>query len=158
MDRKKTLIYLIILIFIAAVFGLILLNKGDGPVSGCILSNSSIETVELYKKAEDLKGDGIYGVMASERNKLVQKYNTEIPQDKELYENIYLVECRKGTKIKIKWVYDSNMIKEEEKALTEDQTGVISYQLEGSKVKSGTYCVEAYYEDKKILSQNFEVK
>lgn len=158
MNKKKSIIALAILVGIAVIFGFILVNRGDGPIMGMILSTKSVENEQEYKEIETAKNDGVYLVTSMESNKYVEKYKKDIPQNKDLYANIYLAECRQGSKFIIKWVYKNNVIKEEEKALGTDQKGVVSYRLEESKVKEGSYTIEIYFESKKIFTQNFNAK
>lgn len=155
MKKKQAIIALIILIVIAVFGGLILVNKGDGPVTGVMLSAKPAADENAFGKTEADKTNYLISVM--EYNKFVEKYNTKIPENNDLYAHINLVECRKGIKVKVKWLLQNTAVKEEEKPLLTDQKGIISYELEGEKVKKGSYVIEIYYADKKILTENFIV-
>lgn len=158
MSKKVSLIILCVFIAIAVVFGLILVNKGDGPVMGTIISSIPIDSEQGYKNLENEKSKEVFIIRAEEINKLVEKYKKSIPQGKDLYVNLNLVECIKGTKIKVKWICNKSTVKEEEKTLLTDQKGIIWYKINGSMVIKGDYDVEGYIDNNKIFTENFNIE
>jgi hypothetical protein len=150
MSKKATIIAVAVLIAAAVIFGLILVNKGDGPVMGLTFSDKAL--------ADGSTGSGVYLTVNKEFNKYTEKANAEIPAGKDLYANISLVECPKGAEFNAKWITDGQTVKEEAKKLDTDRKGTISYLLEANKAKSGNYTLELYREGKKIFEHKFIIK
>ena len=150
MSKKATIIAIAILIAAAVILGLILVNKGDGPVMGVIISDKAL--------TDGSNDSGVYLTVNKEFNKFNEKVNSDIPADKDLYANFSLVECPKGSEFNIKWINNNQTVKEEILKLATDQKGTISYLLEASKAKSGNYSLELYNEGKKIFEHRFIIK
>jgi hypothetical protein len=68
MRKRNSIIILLALAAAAVLLGLILVNKGDGPVAGMIVSDRSINSMEEYKAQEASPGTGIYKVTIGEYN------------------------------------------------------------------------------------------
>jgi hypothetical protein len=158
MNRRTSIIALAVLIAAAVLFGLVLINKGDGPVMGMIISDKAIGDVENYKNTEAQQDQGTYMVLAKEFNKLNKKLEKRIPSGRDLYANVYVVECPKGTEFTAKWIMDGKNIKEETRAAAEDARSIVTYLLEGSNAKAGGYTFELYKEDHRIFSMEFSVE
>ena len=158
MNKKTSIIALSILVAAAVFFGYIFVNKGDGPVMGMIVSDRAIEDTRSYKLQESSPGKESYLILTTEFNKLTEKFKAEIPNGKNLYSNINIVECPKGLQFTAKWVSDNKSIKEETKPLTTNQSGIISYLLEANLANKGSYSFELYNEGKKIFEKNFKIE
>jgi hypothetical protein len=70
----------------------------------------------------------------------------------------FVVECPKGSQFTAKWLLNGENIKEDSKALSTDKSGIISYLLEGTLVKKGSYSFEVYYEGRKVLEKDFQIE
>jgi len=158
MNKKTSVIALGILIAAAILLGLLLINKGDEPVAGMILSDKALDNLDVYHSAEQLHGDGIYLVVSKAFNKFREDYKAGIPEGKDLYITIYLIECPKGSEFTIKWLKDGKVIKDEIGILSTEATGVISYMLDESSVVKGIYGIEIYDGDKRIFDKEFSVE
>jgi hypothetical protein len=158
MSKKTSVLVLAIFITIAILLGLLLLNKGDEPVSGVILSDKSLSNLEIYHQAEKLHGQGIYLVVTKAFNKFREDYKAVIPEGKALYATLYFIECPKGSQFTLKWLKDSTAIKEEIGVLTTNTTGVISFMLEEGYVEKGSYTIVLYDGDKAIFEKEFSVE
>ena len=153
---KKTSIIVVALLVAAAVFlGLVLVNKGDGPVAGMIMSDKTAESVKDFEAVKISEDSGVYLILEKAYDKFVEKLINNIPAGRDLYANIYLVECPKGSIFNVKWVSEGKTVKEETKELATDKKGVVTYVLDGSNVKSGNYTLEIHTENKKIFEHNF---
>lgn len=157
MSKKTSIIAITLLIAAAVFFGLVLVNKGDGPVVGMIMSDKMTVSVKDFETVNPSQDNGVYLILEKEYNKFNEKFITEIPAGKDLYANIQLVECPKGSKFTARWVTEGNTVKEETKELVTDQKGVASYVFDGNKVKSGNYTLELYDEGKKIFEYKFPI-
>ncbi|GEM_PF-1098023 len=158
-EYKKTSIAVLVIIIIAAIIiGLVLVNKGDGPVTGMILADSKIENKDAYYNAVETHGGGVYLVVSNAFNKFQEDYKVEIPSGEDLYATIHLVECPKGSEFIGKWIKDGNVIGEDKGIVTTGPEGVISYMLEGEKVVKGSYIFELYDGDRKIFERTFSVE
>lgn len=156
---RKTAITVLIIIVVAAIFmGLLLVNKGDGPVMGMILADNAMEDIETYDSAAKMHADGIYLVVSNEFNKFEEEYNADIPENKELYITIHFVECPKGSEYTGKWIKDGKVIQENNGTLPTGPEGVISYLLDGDSVVKGGYTFELYDGDRKVFEQSFSVE
>lgn len=158
MNKKTSVIVLGIFIAASILLGLLLINKGDEPVAGMILSDKVLDNIDVYHNAEQLHGEGIYLVVSKAFNKFQEDYKARIPEGKDLYTTIYFIECPKGSEFIIKWLKDGKVIKDEIGILSTDTTGVISYMLDGSYVVKGIYSIELYDGDKRIFEKEFTVE
>ncbi len=158
MSKKTSIIAITLLIVAAVILGFIFVNKGDGPVMGMIISDKTIINVQNFQTAKSSQDSDLYMVLDKEINKFNEKAKTGIPAGKDIYANIYLVECPKGSQFTVKWIIEGKTIKEETKELSTNQRGVISYLLEGNKLKSGNYILELYSEDRKLFKYGFSVE
>jgi flagellar hook assembly protein FlgD len=107
----------------------------DSTVSTVVLSNTKI----------------------TEESALNSSANTTIQFGKDLYANVLFIESPKGMKYTAKWIKDKETLKTDEQKMTSDKKGVISFELDGSKVTKGNYTIGIDYKDKKIYSENFTV-
>jgi len=158
MNKKTSAIVLGIFIAASIFLGLLLINKGDEPVAGMILSDKALDNKDAYHSAEQLHGEGIYLVVSKAFNKFQENYKTRIPEGNDLYATIYLIECPKGSEFIIKWLKDGKVIKDEIGILSTEATGVISYMLDGTYVVEGFYSIELYDGDKRIFEKEFSVE
>ncbi|SFR96889.1 hypothetical protein [Anaeromicropila populeti] len=158
MKKKTSLIVLMIFIVLAILIGFVLVNKGDGPVSGMILADKVLDNIDEYNSAEETQGSEIYLVVSSAYNKLEEEYKTSIPESENLYATIHIVECPKGSEFTGKWLKDDEVIKEDVVTLATDSEGVVTCMLDGDNVTKGSYSFELYEGDRKILEKTFSVE
>lgn len=158
MNKKTSVIVLVIFIAASIFLGLLLINKGDEPVAGMILSDYVLDNKDVYHKAEQLHGEGIYLVVSKAFNIFREDYKAGIPEGKDIYAAIFFIECKKGSEFMIKWLKDGKVIKDEIEILSTDAMGVISYMLDGSYVVKGIYSIEIYDGDKRIFEKGFSVE
>ncbi|MBN2879484.1 MAG: hypothetical protein JXN65_07625 [Clostridia bacterium] len=157
--NKKTSTTVLTLFIIGAIFlGLLLVNKGDGPVMGMILAENPIENTADYNKSAQEQSEGTYLVLSNAFNKYQEDYSTSIPEGSPLYASVHFVECPQGAQYTGKWIFEGELLKEETGTLSTGPEGVISYMLEGGKVAKGSYTFELYDGDKKVFERNFSVK
>jgi len=157
--NKKTAMTVLTIIVVAAIFmGFLLVNKGDGPVTGMILADRAIENVETYSNDVQTHGDGIYLVVSNAFNKFEEDYKAEILESKDLYATIHFVECPKGSEYTGKWIKDGNVVQEDNGILLTGPEGVISYLLEGDSAVKGSYTFELYEGDRKIFEKTFSIE
>lgn len=97
-------------------------------------------------------------VYDNEFNKFKEKYKADIPEGKDLFVSFHFVECNKGMRFTVRWISDGVVVKEETKELQTNREGIISYPLEGSKAKGGSYKLELYSEKRMIHDLQFIVK
>lgn len=157
MSKKTSIIAITLLIATAVVLGFVLVNKGDGPVIGVIMSDKMVGSVKDFETVNLSEGSGVYIILKKEYNKFNEKFMTDIPSGKDLYANIYFVECPKGSKYTARWVTEGKTVKEEIKELVTEQKGVASFVFDGNKVISGNYSLELYNEGKKIFEYKFPI-
>lgn len=155
MSKKTSIITITLLIAAAVIFGLVFVNKGDGPIMGISMSDKVIVNVQDFKTINSSQDSGVYLILKKEYNKFTEKFTADIPAGKDLYANIHLVECPKGSRFTVRWITEGNTVKEETKELVTDQKGVISYAFDGNKVKSGNYTLELYTQGKKVFEYKF---
>lgn len=157
--NKKTSITVLTIFIVAAMFlGVLLTNKGDGPVVGMILANKAMESTDAYNNAEKAQVDGKYMVVSNAFNKFQEDYKVSIPANKDLYATVHLVECPKGSEYTGKWIKDGTVIHEEKGTLLTGPEGVISYMIEGNKVVKGSYAFTLFDGDKKIFEKTFSIE
>jgi hypothetical protein len=159
MRKKTTIIITTIIVVVAAIvfIGLMLVGKGEGPVMSMVLSDKAIESIQSLTAAKSSPDSGTYLILENEFNKYEEKYKTVIPAGKNLYASIHFVEVLKGTKFTARWIAAGKTVKEEIKEMLTNQEGVLSFLLEGNNVKSGSYTLELYGVDKKILEYEFSI-
>ncbi len=158
MNKRTSVFAVAILMVLAIGAGFILVNKGDGPVMGMVISDRAIENMQEYSAENIINNSGLYVVVEKEYNKFNEKFKTEIPVGKDLYANIQIVESPKGSKFTAKWVNAGKTVKEETKELTSDKKGTISYILDGDKTKSGKYTFELSISGKAVFKYEITVK
>lgn len=158
MKRKTTITILVIFIIAAIFLGLLLVNKGDGPVMGMMLSDRNIEDTQSYNDGAQTQGDGTYLIVSNAFNKYQEDYKSDIPQGDDLYAAVYFVECPQGSEYSCKWVKNGVTIKEDTGVLKTGPQGVISYILDGDKVEQGSFVFELYDGSKKIFEKEFSVE
>jgi len=157
--NKKTAIFVLTILVAAAIFlGFMLVNKGDGPVTGMIMANRALENMEIYNDAAGTKDDGIYLIVSNAFNKFQEDYQAEIPESNDLYAAIHFVECPKGSEYTGKWMKDGNLLQEDNGTLLTGPEGVISYKLDGDSVVKGSYTFKLYDGDKKMFEKTFSVE
>jgi hypothetical protein len=125
---------------------------------GMIISDKAIVDNKDYKDRESSPSQGGYLVAALEFNKLNDKFIDKIPEGRDLFFNIHVVECPKGSQFTAKWLLNGESIKEDTKALSTDKSGIISYPLEGTLAKKGHYSFEVYCEGRKVLEKGFQIE
>jgi len=158
MNKKTAVSVLIIFVAAAILLGLLLVNKGDGPVMGMIIADKAMENVDAYNDAADTQGAGIYLVVSNAFNKFQEDYQAKIPENNDLYAAIHFVECPKGSEYSGKWIKDGNLIQKDNGTLLTGPEGVISYKLDGDSVVKGSYTFELYDGDKKMFEKTFSVE
>ena len=158
MNKRTSIIAFAILVAAAVFFGFILVNKGDGPVTGMIISDKTLEDIESYKIQEKSHRSGNYMILAAEYNKFNEKFKSSIPMGKDLYFNISIVESPKGSSFTARWLSDGKAIKEETKELSINQRGVVSYILDSKLANKGSFTFELYYDSKKIFEKSFQIE
>ena len=156
--NKKTSITVLIAVIAAAVFlGFVLLNKGDGPVMGMMLSSGPVESIEEYEDAAEASGESVYMTVSKSIGKFQEDFGQSIPAGKDLYAAVYFVECPEGSQYTAKWIKDGSIAAEETGTLATGPKGVISYMLEGSLTAAGSYAFELYDGENIIFEKTFEV-
>ncbi len=158
MGKKAAWIVFAGIVVAAVLLGLLLLNKGDGPVAGMILSDSAIDTTDAYSAAEKNRGDGVYLVVSNAFNEYQADYSAGIPEGGALYANLHCVECAKGTAFTCQWLRDGASVAEESVSLTTEPQGVITSRLDGEAALSGSYTLEVYNGDNLIFEYSFEIE
>ncbi|MEX1378308.1 MAG: hypothetical protein AB1Z23_12660 [Eubacteriales bacterium] len=157
--KKKTTITVLAIFIVAAIFlGLLLVNKGDGPVMGMMLADKAMADTQSYNDSAQAQGDDVYLVLSNAFNKYQEDYKADIPKGDDLYAAVYFVECPQGSEYSCKWIKDDTTIKEETGVLKTGPQGVISYMLDGEKVEQGIYIFELYNGDSKIFERTFSVE
>ncbi|NTV89698.1 MAG: hypothetical protein HGA22_04960 [Clostridiales bacterium] len=156
MNGKKSVIVIGIFVVAAVLLGLLLMNKGDGPVAGLMLASSEASSIEAYgRMASD---NSKYVLLSNEFGGLKEKYHSGISTGQDLYADVHFVECLKGTEFKLCWSLDGKTVKEEVKKLEQDRQGVISYRLEKSLIEQGDWSVEILQEDQRLFKYSFQIK
>lgn len=107
----------------------------DSTVSTVVLSNTQI----------------------TEESSLNSSVDTTIQSGKDLYANVLFIESPKGMKYTAKWIKDKKTLKTDERAMTSDKKGIISFKFDGGQVTAGNYTFELDYKNKKIYSKGFTV-
>lgn len=158
MSKKSSIIAITLLIASALVMGLVLVNRGDGPVTGMIIADKAIANVQAFQSMKSSQDGSSYIILDKEFNKFSEKAKKVIPAGKDIYANVYFVECPKGSQFTAKWSSEDKLIKEEAKSLSTNQKGVIAYLLEGDKLKSGSYTLQLYSNATKIFEYEFSVE
>jgi hypothetical protein len=157
MNKKSSIISLTVLVVAAILFGIVLVNKGDGPVMGMVLADKVLTGEEDYEAVVGSRDAGVYLVLSNEMNKLKEKYKAEIPVGKDIFASVYFVECPKGASFKGKWILDGNVVYEETGILQSDKKGIVPYRLEAGKFKNGKCVFELYDGEKKIFGCTFDI-
>ena len=158
MSRKAAILSVTALIVAAVFMGLILVNKGDGPIMGMILSDKMIATVQDFENQSSSMDSGIYLNLKTAFNKLNEESANDIPAGKDLFASFYMVECPKGIETTVKWTTEAGTLKEETKRLETDRRGIISYLLDRGNVRNGNYTLELYIEGIKKFEHGFTVR
>lgn len=158
MKKKTATTVLVVMIVMAIFIGLLLINKGDGPVMGMVLADRTIETTDDYETAVETQGDGVFLILSNAFNKYQEDYKTDIPSGHDLYATVYLVECPQGSEYTAKWLQDGVVMQEELGVLQTGPKGVISYKLPSDNVIVGSYQFELYDGDEKIFEMSFSVE
>ena len=157
MGKKATIISLVIVIAAAILLGTVLLNKGDGPVAGIILSNGEIVDKGMYSDAEATH-DGVYLVVSNAFNRYQADYEADIPQGGTLYAAVHFVECPQGSAFTARWSRNGAVIAQEDGTLSTGPEGVISYKLDGAGVTGGSYTFALYQDGESIFQYSFAIE
>lgn len=158
MKKKTSISVMIVLIALAIFLGVLLVNKGDGPVMGMMLAEQVSADTDSYDNMAKTRNDGVYLVISVAYNKFRKDYETSVPKEKDLYALIHVVECPKGSEFTGKWIKDGKEIKTDTARLTTEREGVLSYLLDANEIEAGNYSFLLYNGDTKILEQAFSVK
>lgn len=158
MGKKAAITALIGLIACAILLGALLLNKGDGPVTGMILSGAPVADAEAYADAAEQRGDDIFLVVSNAFNKYQTDYQSAIPAGSELYASVYFVECPAGSVFTAKILNDGTAAFEQEGTLETGPYGVICYSLDGETLSAGDYVFALYDGEEQIFSQPFTLE
>ncbi len=158
MGKKAAITALIGLIACAILLGALLLNKGDGPVTGMILSGAPVADAEAYADAAEQRGDDIFLVVSNAFNKYQTDYQSAIPAGSELYASVYFVECPAGSVFTAKILNDGTAAFEQEGTLETGPYGVICYPLDGETLSAGDYVFALYDGEEQIFSQPFTLE
>lgn len=158
MGKKAAITALVGLIACAILLGALLLNKGDGPVTGMILSGAPVADAEAYADAAEQRGEGIFLVVSNAFNKYQTDYQSAIPAGSELYASVYFVECPAGSDFTAKILNDGTAVFEQEGTLETGPYGVICYPLDGETLPAGDYVFALYDGEEQIFSQPFTLE
>ena len=158
MGKKAAITALVGLIACAILLGALLLNKGDGPVTGMILSGAPVADAEAYADAAEQRGDDIFLVVSNAFNKYQTDYQSAIPAGSELYASVYFVECPAGSVFTAKILNDGTAAFEQEGTLETGPYGVICYSLDGETLSAGDYVFALYDGEEQIFSQPFTLE
>jgi len=157
MGKKTALAVLGAVIVLAVLLGLLLMNKGDGPVTGMLLTDRVVASAQAYSDAAKKQGDGVYLVVSNAFNQFQEDYKAAIPEGRDLYATVYFVECPQGSTFTGKWVKEGHVIQEEKGTLPTGPQGIISYLLGGENATAGIYTFELYDGDQKIFEKTFQI-
>jgi hypothetical protein len=156
MGKKTAFIVLAAVIGMALLLGFVLINKGDGPVTGMILSSEAQATAQAYDDTAKTRGD-VFLVVSNAFNRFEEDYRTEIPLAKDLYATVRFVECDVGTLFTARWMKDGALVFAQEGTLTTPQQGVIAYRLAGEYATVGNYTFTLYRGETKIFEKTFQI-
>jgi hypothetical protein len=155
---KKTALFTLAGVVIAAILlGILLLNKGDGPVAGMILSGQAIATTQEYADAEKTRGEAVYRVVANAFNKFEEEYSATIHGGNALYATVHFVECPKGSAFTAQWIRNGEVIAEETASLATEPQGVIAYALEAEAATPGNYTFRLLEGGETIFKHTFQI-
>lgn len=131
---KKSVIFIVICCVVLA--GITACSKQDDTISFMVIAD------EQYASKNELE--------------LAQQEKV-FSEQTELFANVYFVESPIGMKYKVKWFLDNQEVKEEEKEMTTDKSGVIAYNLEASKVQKGNYKFQILFKNQVLEEKEFTV-
>lgn len=158
MSKKAGLIALIVFVVGAVLLGLLLLNKGDGPVTGMILSNQPIPDAAAYKAAEEAPGKDVYLVVSNAYNQFQVDYQTSIASGNPLVATVSFVECPAGSAFTGSWLKDGEPLTTSTAQTETEPYGVLSYSLEGAMVTTGDYTFVLSDASGELFRQAFRVE
>ena len=158
MGKQAAITALVGLIACAILLGALLLNKGDGPVTGMILSGAPVADAEAYADAAEQRGDDIFLVVSNAFNKYQTDYQSAIPAGSELYASVYFVECPAGSDFTAKILNDGTAVFEQEGTLETGPYGMICYPLDCETLPAGDYVFALYDGEEQIFSQPFTLE
>ncbi|MCX7772711.1 MAG: hypothetical protein N2376_06320 [Clostridia bacterium] len=97
MTKKQSAAALAVLVVLALLAGFVLVNRGDGPVMGCILADRVIQSEPAYDSAGTTPFRGTYLVLTKQFNHYKKGFSSEIKSLSALTINYRVVEIKKGT-------------------------------------------------------------
>jgi len=157
-NAKAGVIVFIVFVVGAVLLGLLLLNKGDGPVAGMILSNKPIPDAKAYQAVAEQPQDGVYQVVSNAYNQFQVDYQTTAPAERELVATVYFVECPAGSAFTGRWEKDGATLAESTAQMRTEPYGVLSFSLDPAQITAGDYSFVLSDEAGELLRQPFQVE
>ena len=158
MSKKAGVIALIVFVVGAVLLGLLLLNKGDGPVTGMILSSQPIADSAAYKATAEAPDENVYLVVSNAFNQFQVDYTVPISGGNPLVATVFFVECPAGTEFTGSWVKDGKTLATSTAQTETEPYGVLSFPLEGAMVATGDYTFVLSDAGGELFRQAFRVE
>ena len=158
MSKKAGVIALTVFVVGAVLLGLLLLNKGDGPVTGMILSSQPIADSAAYKGTAEAPDETVYLVVSNAFNQFQVDHQSTIAGGVPLVATISFVECPAGTVFTGSWLKDGEPLAASTAQTETEPYGVLSFSLEGAMVTTGEYTFMLSDESGELFRQAFRVE
>ncbi len=155
--QKAAITALIGLIACAILLGALLLNKGDGPVTGMILSGAPVADAEAYADAQNSAGTASFWSYPM-RSQLPNGLSIRHSGRKRALCIRVLCGMPGRLRVYAKILYDGTAAFEQEGTLETDPYGVICYPLDGETLPAGDYVFALYDGEEQIFSQPFTLE
>lgn len=162
---KKRIGMAAVIILLAVIGVIVLMAHADENIFGVTYTDKAIKDIEALEKIDSIarsksghSDTRVYIIDEVKFGKYKEKYRNKIPEGKDIYANLNIIAAPEGMKFKAKWLYEGRTMKEETKALSTPQKGVIWYLLDGNQVNKGNYTFEVYYKDKRLYKKDFAVE
>lgn len=158
MSKKAGVIVLIVFVVGAVLLGLLLFNKGDGPVTGMILSGQTIADSAAYKAAAEAPDENVYLVVSDAFNQFQVDYTVPISGGNPLVATVSFVECPAGIAFTGSWLKDDEPLTASAAQTETEPYGVLSFSLEGAMVTTGDYTFVLSDASGELFRQAFRVE
>jgi len=158
MSKKAGVIALLVFVISAVLLGLLLLNKGDGPVTGMILSSQSFADSAAYKTAAEAPDETVYLVVSNAFNQFQVDHQSTIASGVLLVATVSFVECPTGTAFTGSWLKDGEPLFGSAGQTETEPYGVLSFSLESTMVTTGDYTFVLSDESGELFRQAFRVE
>ncbi len=158
MSKKAGVIALIVFVVSAVLLGLLLLNKGDGPVTGMILSSQPIADSTAYKATAEAPDETVFLVVSNAFNQFQVDYTVPISSGVPLVATVSFVECPAGTAFTGSWLKDEKPLAASTAQTKTEPYGVLSFSLDGAMATTGDYTFVLSDESGELFRQAFRVE